>query len=157
MRRLFEGGLYNKISVKMRHLIEGSAHSRAALVRGFTVHQFIISFRKLQKCYPAWIRGSKLQIRQNKGVSKFYKTAFHRVDHHFIFQTLRHLNSGDYFISSIKSFLRDKTSQVKVNGSLPDEILTTRGVRQGDPLSALSLCIIVAEVLGNLIRTSKRY
>ena len=51
-------------------------------------------------------------------------------------------------------FLRDITSQVKVNGFLTDEILITRGVRQGDPLSAL-LYIIVADVLGNLIRTNK--
>ena len=50
--------------------------------------------------------------------------------------------------------MRDITSQVKVNGFLTDEILITRGVRQGDPLSAL-LYIIVAEVLGNLIRTNK--
>ena len=75
--------------------------------------------------------------------------AFDRVDHHFLFQTLRHLNFGDYFISWIKIFLRDITSQVKVNGFLTDEILITRGVRQGDPLSAL-LYIIVAEVLGTL-------
>ena len=50
--------------------------------------------------------------------------------------------------------MRDITSQVKVNGFLTNEILITRGVRQGDPLSAL-LYIIVAEVLGNLIRTNK--
>ena len=30
--------------------------------------------------------------------------AFDRVDHHFLFQTLRHLNFGDYFISWIKIF-----------------------------------------------------
>ena len=80
--------------------------------------------------------------------------AFDRVDHHFLFQTLRHLTFGDYFISWIKTFVRDITSQFKVNGFLTDEILITRGVRQGDPLSAL-LYIIVAEVLGNLIRTNK--
>ena len=61
--------------------------------------------------------------------------AFDRVDHHFLFQTLRHLNFGDYFISWIKIFLRDITSQVKVNGFLTEEILITRGLRQGDPSS----------------------
>ena len=50
--------------------------------------------------------------------------------------------------------MRDITSQVKVNGFLTDEILITRGVRQGDPLSSL-LYIIVAEALSNLIRTNK--
>ena len=37
---------------------------------------------------------------------------------------------------------------------LTDEILITRGGRQGDPLSAL-LYVIVAEILGNFIRTNK--
>ena len=50
--------------------------------------------------------------------------------------------------------MRDITSQVKVNGFLTDEILIKRGVRHGDPLSVL-LYIIVAKVLGNLIRTNK--
>ena len=49
--------------------------------------------------------------------------------------------------------MRDITSQVKVNDFLTDEMLITRGIRQGDPLSAL-LCITVEEVLGNLIRTN---
>ena len=45
-------------------------------------------------------------------------------------------------------------SQIKINGFLSDDILIARGVRQGDPLSAL-LYVIIAEVLGNLIRSNK--
>ena len=67
----------------------------------------------------------------------YQEKAFDRVDHHFLFQTLRHLNFGNYFISWIQIFLRDITSQVKVNGFLTDEILITREVCQGYPLSAL--------------------
>ena len=33
--------------------------------------------------------------------------------------------------------LKDITGRVKINRSLTDEIKVTRGVRQGDPLSAL--------------------
>ena len=76
--------------------------------------------------------------------------AFERVDHQFLIKTLKHLKFGDYFISWIEIILKDITSCVKVNGFHTDEIEITRGVRQGDPLSAL-LYVIIAEVLGNQI------
>ena len=61
---------------------------------------------------------------------------FDRVDHQFLIKTLKHLNFGDYFISWIEIILNDITSCVKINGFLTDKIEITRGVCQGDPLSA---------------------
>ena len=79
--------------------------------------------------------------------------AFDRADHHFLFQTVRHLNFGDYFISWINFFEgHHKSGQGKWFSGRRNTI--TRGVRHGDPLSAL-LYIIVPEVLGDLIRTNK--
>ena len=80
--------------------------------------------------------------------------AFDRVDHQFLLKTLKHLNFGDNFISWIEIILKDISSQIKINGLLSDDILIARGVRQGDPLSDL-LYVIIAEVLGNLIRSNK--
>ena len=79
--------------------------------------------------------------------------AFDRVDHNFLLRTLKHMGFGDYFISWIKIFLKDISSQIKINGFLSEEVSITRGVRQGDPLSAL-LYVIIAEVLGNQIRSN---
>ena len=50
--------------------------------------------------------------------------------------------------------MKDITSCVKINGFLTDEIEITRGVRQGDPLSA-RLYVIIAEVLRNQIRPNQ--
>ena len=80
--------------------------------------------------------------------------AFDRVDHQFLIKTLKHLNFADYFISWIEIILKDITSCVIINGFLTEEIEITRGVRQGDPLSAL-LYVIIAEVLGNQIRSNQ--
>ena len=67
--------------------------------------------------------------------------AFDRVDHQFLLKTLKHLNFGDNFISWIETTLKDISSQIKINGFLCDDILIARGVRQGDPLSALQYVI----------------
>ena len=50
--------------------------------------------------------------------------------------------------------LKDITRQIKINSFLSEEIIIERGVNQGDPLSTL-LYIIVAEVLGNQIRSNQ--
>ena len=69
------------------------------------------------------------------------------MNHDFLVKTLNHFNFGEYFTNWVKIMLReDITSQIKINGFLSEEIIIERGVRQGDPLSAL-LHIVAAEVL----------
>ena len=70
---------------------------------------------------------------------------FDRVNHDFL---LNHFNFGKYFNNWVKIMLKDITSQIKTNGFLSEEIIIERGIRQGDPLSAL-VYIVVAEVPGN--------
>ena len=45
---------------------------------------------------------------------------------------------------------------MKVNGYLTDKINITRGICQGYPISALLLYVLIAEVLGIVIRKNKR-
>ena len=70
--------------------------------------------------------------------------AFDRVSHEFLLKTLRHLNFRDYFVSRVRIMLQDVTIQIKINGFSTEDI--SRGVRQGDPLSAL-LYGLIAEAL----------
>ena len=79
---------------------------------------------------------------------------FDRVSHEFLLRSLRHLNFGDYFVSWVQIMLKDVKSQIKINGFLTEDIDISRGVRQGDPLSAL-LYVLIAEVLGNQIRSNQ--
>ena len=47
--------------------------------------------------------------------------------------------------------LKDITSQIKINGFLCEEIIIGRGVRQGNPLTALLYIVAV----GNQIRSKQ--
>ena len=79
--------------------------------------------------------------------------AFDRVNHDFLFKTLKHFGFGNNFTSWIKTLYSDIYSRIKINGFLTDPIRIERGVRQGCPLSAM-LFVLMGEVLGDLIRGS---
>ena len=69
--------------------------------------------------------------------------AFHRVDHSFLIKTLEYLNFGNSFVTWIKILMKNITSQVKIIGFLTEPSFSmTRGIEQGDPLSALLYVII---------------
>ena len=82
------------------------------------------------------------------------ENAFDRVNRDFLIKTLNQFNFGEYFTNWVKIMLKDITSQIKINGFLSEEIIIERGVRQGDPLSAL-LYIVVTEVPRNQIRSNQ--
>ena len=63
--------------------------------------------------------------------------AFDRVDHKFLFQTLKSFGIGGNFITWIQQIYASAKTRVKVNGFLTTPISLMRGVRQGDPLSFL--------------------
>ena len=63
--------------------------------------------------------------------------AFDRVYHSFLIRTLEHLNFSDSFVAWIKILMKNITSQVKINGSLTEPFSMKRGIKQGDPLSAV--------------------
>ena len=80
--------------------------------------------------------------------------AFDRANDDLPLEPLNHFNFGEYFTNWVKIMLKDITSQIKINGCLSVKIIIERGVRQGDPLSAL-LYIVLAEVLANQIRSNQ--
>ena len=63
--------------------------------------------------------------------------AFDRVDHDFLYQTLKTFGIGDNFITWIQKIYATAKTRIKVNGFLSPPISLKRGVRQGDPLSML--------------------
>ena len=72
--------------------------------------------------------------------------AFDRVNHAFLYKTMRAFGIGPVFIHWIRLIYSNATTRVKVNGFLSKNIPLRRGVRQGCPLSPL-LYVLIIEIL----------
>ena len=79
---------------------------------------------------------------------------FDSLEWSFIKKSFQYFNFGQSLISWINLFYNDITSSVQNNRWVSDPFSLTRGVRQGCPLSPY-LFIVVAEILGNVIRKKK--
>ena len=74
-----------------------------------------------------------------------YEKAFDRVEHTFLFKTLKAMGFGDYLIRLIKIAFTGCMSYANVNGYLSEPIYLLRGLHQGIPLSPI-IFLIVAQV-----------
>ena len=80
--------------------------------------------------------------------------AFDRVNHDFLFKTMKSFGFGPGFIGWIQTIYRNASTQVKLNVFFSDKISLLSGVRQGCPLSAL-LYVLVIEILALQLRLNK--
>ena len=77
--------------------------------------------------------------------------AFDRVNHNFLYKTMRAFGIGEGFIHWVSKVYSNATAVLNINGFLSSQIPLKRGVRQGCPLSAL-LYVLVIEVLAIQLR-----
>ena len=77
--------------------------------------------------------------------------AFDRVNHTFLFKTMRAFGIGENFIKWVSTIYSNATSVLSINGYFSEQIPLKRGVRQGCPLSAL-LYVLVIEILALQLR-----
>jgi hypothetical protein len=80
-----------------------------------------------------------------------FKKAFDTIEWNFLFKTLTNFNFGDNFQRWIKLLYNNPCAVVKNNGYFSEEFTSSRGVRQGCPVSAL-LFVLCMEVLANAVR-----
>ena len=83
-----------------------------------------------------------------------FEKAFDSVEHNFIFATLRKFEFGAQFINWIRILLKNNQSCVLNHGFSTGYFYTSRGTRQGDPISPY-IFILVLEMLAELIRSNK--
>ena len=75
-----------------------------------------------------------------------FEKAFDSLNHEFLYQVLQKMGFGPNFLQWIGTFYRNLSTCVPNNGFTTDIFFVKRGVRQGDPLSAL-LFILALETL----------
>ena len=63
--------------------------------------------------------------------------AFDRIEWDWLFATLNFFGFGDIFINFLKTMYKDAKSSIITNGYQSEYFDITRGIRQGDSLSAL--------------------
>jgi len=120
------------------------SEDQTCCVPGRTIHsnllltRDIIHYTKLKQ-----IKGYIITVDQMK--------AFDVVDRDILFKLLERFNFGQNIINMIKTLYNNTQSAVYINGHFGEIFKTTRGLRQGCPLSAI-LYVIYSELLGNLVR-----
>ena len=77
--------------------------------------------------------------------------AYDRVEWHWLFSTLEYFGFGNKFINWLKIIYKHPKSSIMTNGHQSEYFSITRGIRQGDSLSAL-MYIIQMEPLAEKIR-----
>ena len=80
-----------------------------------------------------------------------FEKAFDTVSWDFLFDTLKAFNFGNEFIKWIKIIYKQPLCSVTNNGHAAESFETSRGIRQGCPISAL-LFVLVAELMSIAIR-----
>lgn len=80
--------------------------------------------------------------------------AFDRVDHGYLFNTLKAFGIGEFFLSGIKLLYTEASAMLKVGGGLSQPVQINRGIRQGCPLSgqlyALAIEPLLCQIKKNL-------
>ena len=85
-----------------------------------------------------------------------FEKAFDRVNWDYMFRLLERMGFGAEFVQWIKLLYTDPQAHLVINQNIQPALNPTRGVKQGDPLSAL-LFVLTIEPLGNLLRSHEEY
>nr|CCA23055.1 PREDICTED: similar to pollike protein putative [Albugo laibachii Nc14] len=79
-----------------------------------------------------------------------FEKAYNGMDWSYMFAVLPKMNCGAVFIQSTKLQYTNTNVSLSLNGTLSPKITPYRGVKQGDPLSAVRFLMTI-ESLGNLL------
>jgi hypothetical protein len=80
--------------------------------------------------------------------------AYDRVEWHFLEAMMLKLGFHRRFVAIVMRCVTTVKYRIKVNGDLTDEIIPSRGLRQGDPLSPY-LFLLCAEAFSSLLKKAE--
>ena len=136
--------LTKALANRLKYILPSIIHISQTAVYGRKIDQTIHTIRDL-------IDLANRDDEQAAFIFLDQEKAFDRVDHEFLYNTMKAFGLGDGFIGWVRLIYSNATSVLNINGFLSKRIPLKRGVRQGCPLSAL-LYVLVIEVLAIQLR-----
>uniref|UniRef100_A0A803QB70 Reverse transcriptase domain-containing protein n=1 Tax=Cannabis sativa TaxID=3483 RepID=A0A803QB70_CANSA len=127
------------------------SQNQSAFLEGRIIHDnAILGFESPHSMRKGWCgNGSKMTLKLD--MSK----AYDRVEWDFLEAMMSCLGYEDNWITKIMNCVRSVSYSILINGSAKGNIVPTRGLRQGDPLSPF-LFLICSERLSCLINEAER-
>ncbi|XP_073033924.1 uncharacterized protein [Primulina eburnea] len=129
--------LYSRLRDVVERLV---SPNQSGFVPGWMISDNIILAQELTHSITLPPRGGNV-------ILKLYMAkAYDRVQWHFLFDVLRHFGFSERVVALVSACISHCHFSVNINGSLSGFFGSTRGLRQGDPLSPL-LFVLGAEYL----------
>ena len=142
--------LSKALTYRLQHVIPDLIHpDQKGFVKGRSIHHHIRFLADLQDL---------VTNRDEEAYALFldFQKAFDRVNWTYMFRLLEHMGFDSAFLQWIKLLYTDPQAHLLINQNILPALHPTRGVKQGDPLSAL-LFVLTIEPLGNMLRNHDEY
>jgi hypothetical protein len=142
--------LSKALTYRLQHLIADLIHTdQKGFVKGRSIHHHVRFLADLQDLVTG---------RDEEAYAMFldFQKAFDRVNWDYMFRLLEQMGFGTAFVRWIKLLYTNPQAHLLINQNSLPALHPTRGVKQGDPLSAL-LFVLTIEPLGNLLRSHEEY
>ena len=132
------------LSNRLKYVLPHVIHYSQTAVFGRTINQTVHMIRDL-------IDIANMDDEPAAFIFMDQEKAFDRVNHDFLYKTMKAFGIGNIFIQWIKKIYSNATAVLNINGFFTKPIPLKRGVRQGCPLSSL-LYVLVIEILAIQLR-----
>ena len=142
--------LSKALTYRLQQVISDLIHpDQKGFVKGRSIHHHVRFLADLQDLVTG---------RDEEAYALFldFEKAFDRVNWDYMFKVLDKMGFGSTFAQWIRLLYTDPQAHLLINQNIQPALFPTRGVKQGDPLSAL-LFILTIEPLGNLLRDHDEY
>lgn len=142
--------LSKALTYRLQHVIPDLVHpDQKGFVKGRSIHHHIRFLADLQDLVTS-------QDEEAYALFLDFEKAFDRVNWDYMFRLLEKMGFDKQFTQWIRLLYTNPQAHLVINQNIQPALYPTRGVKQGDPLSAL-LFILTIEPLGNMLRSHEEY
>lgn len=142
--------LSKALTYRLQSVVPDLVHTdQTGFVRGRSIHHHVRFLADLQDLVTSL---------DEEAYALFldFEKAFDRVNWDYMFRVLERMGCGAEFLQWVRLLYTEPQAHLLINQNIQPALFPTRGVKQGDPLSAL-LFLLTIEPLGNLLRSHEEF